>query len=1295
MVQPHQASEQCFVDALFAGDSEMAMLMRAHFAGEDSAAKLHSSLGSIETWAQSLKTALNILFNTGCPMLLVWGSDRLLFYNDAYSAILTKSNGAVPFGQPLSHMSATWSNVCSAVEQVFATERSLQCQKETPTGIPYTWCYSPLWDEMGRVGGVFATGNRVIPQKALTDPVEINRVEINGAEPDNLNNNAASQGIEETLRRREEQLSLITNALPVLIAYVDKDHYYRFNNQTYETWFGQPATTFTNRHIRDVLGEAAYQAVLPYMHRALAGQRLSYESQIPYLKGGTRYIQADYIPHINSHGEVEGYFSLVSDISDRKCIEDERTQTEANLRASEERFHFITQAVNGLIFDWNLRTNEVYRSQKLYDLIGIAPEDAPPDATWWHERIHPDDIARLQPHMVELLASSNHLYDAEYRIRHEAGYWVDVWEQACLIRDERGQVVRIVGCTVNISDRKRFEQVLMESEALARTRAEELTALMEVTPTAIWIAHDPHCHQMTANKMAYQLMGVESGTVTTATPADGSYPLPFKICKNGQPIPLQNLPMQTTARTGQAVTDELEFVFEDGRVQFIYGRTVPLYDSNGDIRGTIGAFMDITERKRIEEALRTSEERLRFAVEGAALGTWEYDLASSEIVWSEQAKRMFGLPLEAEVDYEVFMHTLHPDDRDRTHEAVEQAIAQREIYDVEFRNVWADASVHWVRAIGRARYDHNSVATRMIGVVLDITEHKQTEEDLRESERRFRRLVESNMFGVAFGDFIGGIHYVNDYFLTLLGYTREEFETGQVRWTDITPPEFLHLDEKAAVELRTRGVSTPFEKEYIRKDGSRVPILIGAALIQEPYDQQQEIIAFYIDLTEQKRAAAEREKLLQQTQAAREEAETANRIKDEFLAVLSHELRSPLNPILGWSRLLQTKTFDEEGTQRALQTIERNAKLQTELIDDLLDVSRILQGKMALNICPINLLTVIEAAMETVRLAADAKAIDLQFTMGHFGREEEPSQDPQSKITNPKFQVLGDAARLQQIVWNLLSNAVKFTPNGGRVDVRLEQVNEWTLGSVDEPSMPQLGSPSAPSPYIQIVVTDTGKGISPDFLPYVFDYFRQEDGKTTRKFGGLGLGLAIVRHLTELHGGTVHAESLGEGQGATFVVRLPLMANVAALEREMLTDPQAVDLSQLNVLLVDDDQDMRDLAVFILEQHNVKVKVAASAVEALRLFDRQQPDLLISDIGMPGMDGYALIQQIRQRSPQQGGLVPAIALTAYAAEYDQQQALKAGFQRHVAKPVEPEALIRAITNTLYSSKSHHSRLPPS
>ncbi|MBO3459341.1 ATP-binding protein [Aetokthonos hydrillicola Thurmond2011] len=375
---------------------------------------------------------------------------------------------------------------------------------------------------------------------------------------------------------------------------------------------------------------------------------------------------------------------------------------------------------------------------------------------------------------------------------------------------------------------------------------------------------------------------------------------------------------------------------------------------------------------------------------------------------------------------------------------------------------------------------------------------------------------------------------------------------------------------------------------------------------------------------------------------AQEIAEAANRVKDEFLAVLSHELRSPLNPILGWTKLLQKGRYDQAQQKQALETIERNAKLQIKLIDDLLDVAKILRGKLPLKPVPVNLLAIIEAALETVQAAAIAKSIVIEKV-----------------LLNP-VQVAGDGDRLQQVLWNLLSNAIKFTPNGGRVKIQLEQVGNEA----------------------QITVSDTGKGISGEFQPYVFDYFRQADASVTRMHGGLGLGLAIVRHLVELHGGRVSVFSPGENQGATFTVLLPILQPQPVLVNEDDTLDAEPDLTGVRILVVDDDPDTRDLLTFLLEDYGAGVMVVASAGEAFRAFESFKPDVLVSDIGMPIEDGYSFLRQIRSLPPEQGGQVPAIALTAYAKQEDQQQALVAGFQQHLSKPVEPQALVTVIARLI-------------
>jgi signal transduction histidine kinase/ActR/RegA family two-component response regulator len=408
-----------------------------------------------------------------------------------------------------------------------------------------------------------------------------------------------------------------------------------------------------------------------------------------------------------------------------------------------------------------------------------------------------------------------------------------------------------------------------------------------------------------------------------------------------------------------------------------------------------------------------------------------------------------------------------------------------------------------------------------------------------------------------------------------------------------------------------------------------------------------------MEMAVRRQAEEERGHLLIREQAARAEAEAANKNKDEFLATLSHELRTPLTAILGWSHLLRTKKLSEPEINRAVDTIERNARSQSQLIDDLLDVSRIITGKLSIDRTRVDLAKVIDGAMDVTRPLAEAK--DIQFT--------------NAIESSPHF-VLGDSTRLQQIFWNLFSNAVKFTPKGGRV-----VVDANTLGS-----------------RVTIAVSDTGIGIKPELLPFIFDRFRQGDGSTTREHGGLGLGLAIVRHLVQLHGGTVDVESDGIECGATFKVAFPIAIGDVTLDDKQIdvvasesTNAPAFSLQLLDgikVLVVDDEHDSRELLTMILTRCGSDVRCSDSAANAFEAFNEWHPDLLVSDIGMPMEDGYSLIQKVRSLDSNYARQVPAVALTAYATDEDRMQALSAGFQMHVPKPIEPESFVSSLASVL-------------
>jgi signal transduction histidine kinase/CheY-like chemotaxis protein len=403
--------------------------------------------------------------------------------------------------------------------------------------------------------------------------------------------------------------------------------------------------------------------------------------------------------------------------------------------------------------------------------------------------------------------------------------------------------------------------------------------------------------------------------------------------------------------------------------------------------------------------------------------------------------------------------------------------------------------------------------------------------------------------------------------------------------------------------------------------------------------------------------AIENARLLARETEARAEAEESNRLKDEFLATVSHELRTPLTAILGWARMLDSETLDDDQKRRAIQTIQRNAKAQAEIVDDILDVSRIITGNLYLNLEPTELTPVIETAINVVRPTAETKHIKIEIDFAG-----EPSL------------VSADAHRMQQVIWNLVSNSVKFTPAGGRVRVRTYQ----TEG------------------HAHLEVSDTGQGIAADFLPHVFERFRQADSSTTRLHGGLGLGLAIVRHLVEIHGGSVSAHSDGAGKGATFTVTLPLLADQPGESKRMRPSlathfAPASELSGMRVLIVDDDAGTREVIAAALNERRIQVTAVASAREALVEIKRSQPDVLISDIAMPIEDGYQLIEQVREFCVDQQKNIPAIAITAYAREEDRDRALAAGYQSYLPKPIEPAELVAAIAAVVTNGSAAQSR----
>jgi PAS domain S-box-containing protein len=541
-----------------------------------------------------------------------------------------------------------------------------------------------------------------------------------------------------------------------------------------------------------------------------------------------------------------------------------------------------------------------------------------------------------------------------------------------------------------------------------------------------------------------------------------------------------------------------------------------------------------------------------------------------------------------------------------------------------------DGSRITVRVSITALRDPQGRISGAISAFQDVTERKKTEDDAA----RLAAVVASAADAIIGVSLDARITSWNRGAQGMFGHAEDEVLGKSI--TLIIPPDRLYEEDVIIGRLSRGEAIHHFETERVAKDGRLIAISLSVSPIRDRQGRIVGVSKVARDITDQRRLEREREDLLQRERGARDEAETANRTKDDFFATLSHELRTPLSSILGWARLLRSGKLDRVAADRGLEVIERNSHNLEHLITDMLDVSRIISGRTSLSMEPVHLGRSIEQAVDSLRPDATAKGITIQVSLDATAQS-----------------LVGDAGRLQQVVRNLVSNAVKFTPNRGRIEVRLTDLREGA----------------------RLTVTDTGQGIEPDFLPHIFERFRQADRTTTRSQEGLGLGLAIVRRIVELHDGTVRAESAGNGQGATFVVDLPQAR--AATPTSPVSLPSDL-LQGVSVLVVDDSADTRQLLALMLELHQAHVRSASSASEALGLFRRTPPDVLLCDIAMPGTDGNQLIRQIRTGAGGASSYVPAIAVTASARLEDRERALRAGFDDYIAKPVEPVGLVGAV-----------------
>ncbi|BAZ53770.1 multi-sensor hybrid multi-kinase [Nostoc sp. NIES-4103] len=974
------------------------------------------------------------------------------------------------------------------------------------------------------------------------------------------------------------------------------DGFMAFDREWRFTYLNHEGTRSLGRSCEELLGKNLWQE-FPELADTSFGQLY----QRAFAEGVPLELE-DYYPPFEAWFAVRAYPSATGLALYFRNI-NQRKQAQAALQDSEARFRLLAENSTDIISRHTVDGTLLYTSPACYTLLGYEPEELVGRLS--SELVHPDDLAEILE-KYPINTDLPDIYTISHRTRHKDGHyiWLEVTVRA--IRDpQTREILEFQASARDISDRKKVEQrqrfLAQASNILATSLDYETTltslARLTVPELADWCVIDIICENQSVRRVA-------------TAHAEPSKQQLIEQLKNYPPDLAQ------PGGVAEVIRSRKSQIADD-----ISQQQMQAAASNAEHL----ELLQQLEPKSGMCILLTIREQILGAMTLVSTANCRYN--DHDLIVAEELARRAAIAIDNAQLYTEAQRSqqtaLQAAARTARLQAVTAALSQS-LTPTQVAEVIVEQ--------GMAALGATSALVAMItesGTELEIVRAVGYLPELVDLWRRFPVNAPVPL--------------------------AEAVRTKEPIWQEATTTRvarYSHLAETYA--------------NYDYASWMSIPLLIegravgGMSLAFSEMQQfSQEDHALVLSLAQQCAQAMERARLYHAEQTARQAAENANRIKDEFLAVLSHELRSPLNPILGWSKLLQTKKLNEKIIPQALQTIERNARLQAQLIEDLLDISRILQGKLNLNIYPVDLTEVVSAAMETVRLSAEAKSIEIYTTF-------EPNIG----------QVLGDSSRLQQIVWNLLSNAVKFTPAGGRVEVQL---------SVVSCQLSAVSSQETRTKYAQITVSDTGKGINPDFLPYVFDYFRQENSTTTRKFGGLGLGLAIVRHLVELHGGTVKVESLGENQGATFTVRLPLIQQSSPIKQDNTESEPDSDLNGINILIVDDDADTREFITFLLEQYGANVTVVASANEALAALAQSLPDVLLSDIGMPEVDGCMLIRQVRNLPPEQGGQIPAIALTAYAGEMNEKQVLQAGFHKHIAKPVEPAELVEAIANIIRNS----------
>jgi PAS domain S-box-containing protein len=958
-----------------------------------------------------------------------------------------------------------------------------------------------------------------------------------------------------------------------------------------------------------------------------------------------------------------------------------RKLTEEALRSKEAQLRAILDHSTALVFVKDLEGHYLMVN-RWYEILRCTTEGEVNGKTDYD--LYPKEIAdAIRANDQEVIAADTPLQFEEQIVAADGPH--DFISIKFPLRDESRRPYAVCGIATDITERKRAETALREGQVLNQAVIDSIAADIAVL--------DGDGNIIAVNE-AWKRFARENGGEAIADSVGVNY---LDVCRRAQAV--GDAQIRETLNGIRAVLDgaRVNFTIEYPchspyeRRWFLMSVT-PLFGGRG---GAVVAHTNITDRKRAEEAIRESESSLRQLAD--AMPQIVYTCGPDGLVdyGNQRWVEYVGVPVEQSIGRK-WIEAVHPDDRESTRSLLKGSGEAGQPFETEHRLRRKDGQYRWHLARGTPIRDAQGRVVKWIGTSTDIHDLKEAEaereeslarervaraeaEHSAESIRRLQQLTDSALKRLTLDDLLR----------EMLARIRELLATDSGAIL-LLAEDGRSLSDRATIGLceAATGLSIPLGRGVAGSiAASRAPLIVedlsavevinpslrqnASSLIGAPLIVEGRLIGvIHVNTTRPRRFTEEDMRLLQLAadrvalaieharlydveRQARRQAEEANRVKDEFLTLVSHELRSPLNAILGYGALLRRGRLDVQEVKHAADVIERSGKAQAQLIDDLLDTGRIISGKLRLEVGPVDLISVIEQAIQTIRPAADAKGISIETDL--------PSEIGQ---------ITGDPSRLQQVVWNLLSNAVKFTPQGGRVEARLERAD----------------------PYIRISVSDTGKGISPDFLPYVFERFRQADSSSARRHGGLGLGLSLVKYLVELHGGTIDATSAGEDRGATFNVTLPVRA-VATPLGEASGTPARVkssgELAGVRALVVDDEDNARELIEAVLLQYGADVIAASSAAEAYTAITttpaREQPDVIVSDIGMPGENGYSLIRRVREWERARGMRIPAVALTAYGRVEDRISALDAGFQMHVTKPVEPAELAVAIVSLIKRS----------